>query len=85
MYSLFFSPSARRDYKKLPHAIIKNVNSAIDALKSSPRPAGSKKLTNRNAYRIRIGDYRIIYEIHDDTVTVLVIRIRHRREVYRNQ
>ena len=85
MYEVFFSPSARRDYRKLPRDIVLNVNSAIDSLKSFPRPAGSKKLTNRNAYRIRVADYRIIYEIHDDTVTVLVIRIRHRREVYRNQ
>ena len=82
MYDVFFSPSARRDYKKLPREILKKVNSAIDALRYSPRPAGCKKLTNRDAYRIRVADYRIIYEIHDDIVTVFVVRIRHRREVY---
>ncbi len=82
MYSILFAPSARRDYKKLPRDIAENINAAIDALKNSPRPAGYKKLTNREAYRIRIGDYRVIYEIRDKTVTVLVVRIRHRREVY---
>ncbi len=82
MYTLLFSPSARRDYKKLPPEMIKSINAVIDTLKNSPRLAGCKKLTNRDAYRIRAADYRIIYEIHDKTVTILVVRIRHRREVY---
>ena len=82
MYEVLLSPSAKRDYKKLPREVLRIVNTAIDTLKSSPRPAGCKKLSNRGSYRIRVADYRIIYEIHDKTVTVLIIRIRHRREVY---
>ena len=84
MYTLLFSPSARRDFKKLPREVTKNISAAIDTLKNSPRPAGCKKLTNRDAYRIRVADYRIIYEIHDKTVTVLVVRIRHRKEAYQD-
>jgi mRNA interferase RelE/StbE len=82
MYEILFSPSAQRDHKKLPREVLKHIDSAIETLKDSPRPKGCKKLTNRDAYRIRVADYRIIYEINDKTITILVVRIRHRREVY---
>ncbi len=84
MYSVELSPAAARDYKKLPLNEIEDINNAIDSLPLNPRPAGYKKLKNRNAYRIRIGDYRIIYEIHEKVLTVVIIRMRHRKEVYRN-
>jgi mRNA interferase RelE/StbE len=84
MYEILIAPPAVRDYKKLPEQEIPDINDAIDALAGNPRPAGYKKLKSRNAYRIRVRDYRIIYEIYDKQVMVLVIRIRHRREVYRD-
>ncbi|WP_373510743.1 type II toxin-antitoxin system RelE/ParE family toxin [Thiocapsa sp.] len=48
-----------------------------------PRPRGVKKLGGRNAWRIRVGDYRILYEIHDERLLILVVDVRHRREIYR--
>ena len=56
---------------------------AIDKLALVPRPPGCKKLKGRDAYRIRIGEYRVIYEIHDDVLIVLIIRVAHRREAYK--
>ena len=55
----------------------------IDALKDNPRPFGSEKLSGvEETYRIRVGDYRILYEVHDDVLLVLVVEVGHRREVY---
>jgi mRNA interferase RelE/StbE len=84
MYTILFYPSASRDYKKLPNKELPSINREIDNLSINPRPAGYKKLKDRNAYRIRVGDYRIIYEISDKNIIVTVIRIRHRKEVYKN-
>ncbi|MCL1941896.1 MAG: type II toxin-antitoxin system RelE/ParE family toxin [Synergistaceae bacterium] len=56
---------------------------ALERLKDNPRPSGCKKLKSRDAYRIRVGDYRVIYEIHDDVLIVLIIRIAHRNEAYK--
>ena len=84
MYEILLTPSAVKDYKKIPDSEVKHINDAIDALADNPKPARCKKLKNRNAYRIRVGDYRIIYEIKDDKLVVLVVRVRHRKEVYKN-
>ncbi len=75
---------AARDIRKLPRPMPSRVKAAISALAEEPRPHGSLKLSDREAtWRIRVGDYRVLYEIHDDRLLVLVIRVRHRREVYR--
>jgi mRNA interferase RelE/StbE len=55
----------------------------IQALKDEPRPSGCKKLTNSELWRIRIGDYRVVYSIEDTRLMVLVVRVGHRREIYR--
>ncbi len=83
MYEILLTSSAVKDYKKIPDSDVKFVNDVIDGLAENPRPPRYKKLKNRSAYRIRIRDYRIIYEIKDDKLIVLIIRIRHRKEVYR--
>ncbi|MGA2401072.1 MAG: type II toxin-antitoxin system RelE/ParE family toxin [Syntrophobacteraceae bacterium] len=57
---------------------------AVRSLADDPRPAGVRKLTGREAWRIRVGDYRIVYEIHDDALVLLVVAIGHRRDVYRS-
>ena len=59
------------------------VKKAIIALGENPRPKGCKKLSGRNGWRVRVGDYRIIYEIEDMKLIVLVVHLGHRREVYR--
>jgi len=84
MYDIELSSAAVHDYKKIPDSEIEKINRAIDQLEKNPRPAGYKKLQGRNAYRVRAGNYRIIYEIKDSGLIILVIRIRHRSEVYKN-
>ena len=61
----------------------RRVLAAIDALSGDPRPAGCKKLAGQETWRIRVRDYRIIYEIHDQVLLVIVVDIGHRREIYR--
>lgn len=82
MYEIYFSAAGARDYKKLPDDIVPGINEAIDTLEDNPRPRGCTKLKKRDAFRICVGNYRIIYEINDKKITVLVVRIRHRKEVY---
>ena len=55
----------------------------MEALAEKPRPEGCSKLTGREAWRIRVGDYRVIYEIHDDRQVVIIVVIRHRKDAYR--
>lgn len=64
--------------------LYKRLREAIDTLESDPHPLGSKKLVGASdLYRARVGDYRIIYQVNDGTLTILVIEIGHRREIYR--
>jgi len=84
VYTVEFRPSARRELLKLPRHDQLRLIRAMDALAANPRPKGVKKLTGMDdLYRIRMGDYRIVYQIHDDRLIVLVVRIAHRRDVYR--
>lgn len=84
-YRIELKPSAVRDLKKLPRSVQLRVSSMIDALAADPRPPGTEKLAGgrKELYRARVGDYRILYEVRGKVLLVLVIRIRHRREVYR--
>lgn len=82
-YKIVLKKSAQRELKKLNKLAYKQVRAAIDKLVTNPRPAASKKLVNTPNYRLRVGDYRIIYLIEDNVLTILVIKIGHRREVYR--
>ena len=83
-YQLQLLPTARRELLKLPAKIRVRVTDAIRGLQANPRPTGCKKLAgNADYYRIRVGDYRVLYEIRDRVLLVLVIRVGHRREVYR--
>lgn len=83
-YRVEFTPSARREFLKLPDAVVVRLTPRILALGKNPRPTGSKKLSvQENIYRIRIGDYRVLYEIQDKVLVVLVMKVGHRREIYR--
>ena len=83
-YTISLNAHAARSFRKLPRDIQKRISPAIDALQDEPRPPGSEKITGTtNAYRIRIGNYRVLYEIHDTMLLILVIDIGHRREIYR--
>jgi len=81
-YRVELKPSVRKELKELPGTVYDRVIACILSLAENPRPYGMKKLTGEDAYRVRVGDHRIIYEIHDDVLLVYVVRIRHRREAY---
>jgi len=80
------SPSAVRQLKKLDIAARRRIQAAIETLAGEPRPAGAKKLVGGGGeWRVRTGDYRIVYEIHDGVLLVLVVAVGHRREIYRGR
>jgi mRNA interferase RelE/StbE len=82
-YRVEISRKAAKALAALPAKAQTAIASAITALADEPRPAGCTKLTNSDAYRIRIGDYRVIYTINDGQLIVTVVKTGHRREVYR--
>ena len=82
-YRVEWAPRARKQVDELSGNIAGRVFAAVGELAAEPRPHGCTKLTGEEAWRIRIGDYRVIYEIHDRRLLVLVVRVAHRREVYR--
>jgi mRNA interferase RelE/StbE len=75
--------AARTYHRRLHNPLRDRVAGAIDGLANDPRPPGTAKLVGRDDYRIRVGDYRIVYAVDDDARLVLIARIAHRREVYR--
>jgi mRNA interferase RelE/StbE len=82
-YSVELTGAAAKQVRKLETRVRVRVLAAIASLAEEPRPAGAKKLVGeRDAWRIRIGDHRVIYDIHDGVVEVVVFRVAHRREVY---
>ena len=84
MYQVLLERSAERDLRRLPADVHDRVIEAIRALAGDPRPPGCRKLAgSKNDWRIRTGDYRIVYEIADAGRIVRVPRVRHRRDVYR--
>ena len=84
MYRVFLERAAERDLSRLPARLHKRVISAIQLLSDNPRPSGCRKLTGADRdWRIRVGDYRIVYEVDDASGEVRINRVRHRREVYR--
>jgi mRNA interferase RelE/StbE len=83
-YSIFFRDSVRRDLAAIPKHDLRRIMERIASLAEQPRPAGSEKLTGQERYRIRQGNYRIIYSVQDHELTVWVVKVGHRREVYRH-
>lgn len=82
-YEIRLHPEAARAYRRFHGPLRDRIMAAIDALADDPRPAGAIKLAGRDDYRIRIGDYRVVYGVADDERIVIVARIAHRRDVYR--
>ncbi len=82
-YEVEVRPAARRQIRKLPIAAQDQIRPVIRALADEPRPSGVGKLTGSDLYRVRSGDYRIVYEIHDAVLVVVVVTVGHRSEVYR--
>jgi mRNA interferase RelE/StbE len=83
MYRLIIKRSAERDLLRLPRTILLRINEHILTLRDEPRPPGTRKLQgNLEGWRIRVGDYRVIYQIDDEHQTVTIVRVRHRSDVY---
>lgn len=82
-YSVFLTRSAAKELEGVPTKDRKKLVARIEALAGTPRPSGAEKLSGEDKYRIRQGDYRILYLIEDDVLVVTVVRVGHRREVYR--
>jgi len=84
MYSIVLKNTVRKELLSLPDKEIITIENKIDELVQNPRPHGCIKLSGSfNEYRIRVGNYRIIYTIADDILTIFVIKIAHRKDVYR--
>ncbi|MBU0511201.1 MAG: type II toxin-antitoxin system RelE/ParE family toxin [Chloroflexi bacterium] len=84
MYNLFIRRSAERDLRKLTRPTLLRVHKRILSLRKNPRPAGVRKLMiDLEGWRIRVGDYRILYQINDTAKKVSIVRVKHRRDVYR--
>lgn len=82
-YEIHIERDALKSLKKIPHTDRNKIIKVIESLESNPRPFGSKKLTGRDGWRIRVGNYRIIYEIKDHICYILVLDIGHRKDIYR--
>jgi mRNA interferase RelE/StbE len=82
-YRVILPRSVQKKLDRLPDDVAERILSRLAKLETNQRPTDVKKLKGRNAWRIRIGDYRVIYEIHEREFQILVITVGHRREVYR--
>lgn len=83
MYEIKVSGQARKQILRVPPPHFERIQKSIAVLAQNPRPAGAKKLSGETGYRVRVGDYRVLYEIDDDAGRVTIYRVKHRREVYR--
>ena len=83
-YAVDFTTGAAKEIRKLDPGVRRRILSSIAELETDPRPKGCRKLAGeQNAWRIRIGDFRVLYEIQDNILTVTVVRVAHRRDVYK--
>ena len=82
-YKIYFKESIEKDFRAIPKKDLQKIILRIQALARDPRPPGHEKLTGQERYRIRQGHYRIIYSIQDKEFTVWVVKIGHRRDIYR--
>jgi mRNA interferase RelE/StbE len=85
MYKITFKNSAYKELERLPKSTVRKIAVAIDGLEVDPRPVGVKKLkdSSEDLYRIRVGDYRVIYTINDGVKIVTILRIGHRKDIYK--
>ena len=82
-YKLIFKKSVSKDLRSVPKKDVARILRCVDALAEDPRGQGSEKLSGQDRYRVRQGAYRTVYEVLDDTRRVVVVKVGHRRQVYR--
>lgn len=83
VYKLFFKKSVQKDFDSIPKKDLRRILNRIAVLAKDPRPDGCEKLTGQERYRLRQGRYRIVYSIQDDELTVWVVKVGHRKDIYR--
>ena len=81
-YRLTFKKSVTKDFRSIPKNDVPRILKRIEALADDPRPVGSEKLSGQERFRVRQGMYRIIYEIQNEELVIIVVKVGHRREVY---
>jgi len=82
-YSLFLKESVQKDFYGIPKRDLRKILTRIKSLANDPRPSGCEKLTGQDRYRIRQGRYRIVYAVQDEEHTVTVVKVGHRKDIYR--
>ena len=82
-YKILFKKSVQKDFNAIPKKDLKKILDRIELLAEDPRPLGCEKLTGQQRYRLRQGRYRILYSIQDDELTVWVVKVDHRKHIYR--
>jgi mRNA interferase RelE/StbE len=82
-YSIQIRRSAEKEIEQLPNKDRGKIIRRIEELRDDPRPAGTKKLSGEEKYRLRQGNYRVLYEVHDDIVTIVVVKVADRKDAYR--
>jgi mRNA interferase RelE/StbE len=82
-YKIFFKKSVEKDFVGIPEKDLRKIIKLIGSLSDNPRPPGSEKLTGQERYRVRQGRYRIVYSIQDNELTVRIVTVAHRKDVYR--
>ena len=82
-YKIEVKKSAEKELRKIPQKELTKIIQLIGSLADEPYPSGCQKLTNQEKYRIRIGNYRVLYNIENDILTVFVVKVGHRKEIYR--
>ena len=84
-YSIEWKSSAKKELKRLSKKAINKIILAVEELRNNPHPVGSRKIIGtKHTYRKRIGDYRIVYSIESNYLVIEIVRVRHRKDVYRN-
>ena len=85
-YRIVFTPAAERAFFAMSKDVQRRIDQRLLALQDNPRPPGIKALKgDAGIYRLRVGDYRVLYKVHDDQVVVVIVTVGHRREVYRRK
>jgi mRNA interferase RelE/StbE len=82
-YRVYFRESVEKDFSVIPKKDLRKILNRIEALAKDPRPPGHEKLTGQERYRLRQGWYRIVYSIQDKDLTVWVVKVGHRKDIYR--
>ncbi len=82
-YRISFSAESKKFLRKLDRRLQLRIVAKMETLETDPRPRAAKKLVGRNGWRLRVDDYRVIYTIEDDRLLIMIVRVGHRKEIYR--